>query len=70
MSFIMLTLSFISPALGSLLILLFGKRALIRDFISIVSIVLAIVGTVLSWNTLFSSDEKHYFMDKCFTLMD
>lgn len=66
MSFIMLTLSFISPALGSLLILLSGKRALIREFISIVSIVLAIVGTVLSWNTLFSSDEKTLFYGQVF----
>ncbi|WP_353684664.1 proton-conducting transporter membrane subunit [Thermodesulfovibrio sp. 3907-1M] len=58
MSFILLTFSFIAPALGSLIILLFGKRALVKELFSTFSIILAMLSTVLSWNSLVSSDGK------------
>ncbi|GAB5046107.1 complex I subunit 5 family protein [Thermodesulfovibrio sp. TK110] len=66
MSFILLTLSFIAPASGSLIILFSGKRVLIKELISTFSIILAMLSTVLTLISLVSSNGKSLFSGEIF----
>jgi len=67
MSFdLLFTLSFLSPALASLIVFLYGKKGLVKEFISIFSIILAILATAMSWNYLISSEKKTLLLGDTF----
>ncbi|PMP70707.1 MAG: hypothetical protein C0186_04690 [Thermodesulfovibrio aggregans] len=63
---VIFTLSFVAPALGSLIIFFFGKRGLLKEFVSISSIILSLLGTALSWNSLALSDQKALWYGQIF----
>lgn len=64
--FLIYFFSFIVPFLSSLIIFLFGKKKLIKETISILSLTVAMLSTVLCWNSLNISDKKVLLLGETF----